>query len=105
LAVVRLSPTAARQLTGLPATAAAKLAVQRLLGDLRRALRPLLERGRATVIAVGSAERLAVAEQLRVVGITPPVLAEEELVGQPAVELFTTIGSSAGSADAAGRAA
>jgi flagellar biosynthesis protein FlhA len=105
LAVVRLSPTAARQLTGLPANAAAKLAVQRLLGDLRRALRPLLERGRATVIAVGSAERLAVAEQLRVVGITPPVLAEEELVGQPAVELFTTIGSSAGSADAAGRAA
>jgi flagellar biosynthesis protein FlhA len=105
LSVVRLSPTAARQLTGQPTTAAEKLDLQRLLADLRRALRPLGERGRATVVAVAAAERVVVARQLRLAGITPPVLAEEELVGQPGVELFTTIGSSARSSDSVNRAA
>ena len=105
LSVVRLSPTVSRQLTGQLEAAAEKFDYQRLLNDLRRALRPLHERGRAVVIAVSAAERAAVAERLRVAGITPPVLAEEELVGQPAVELFTTIGTPARAADAASRAA
>ena len=105
LTVVRLSPTAARQVT-IPAEAAAEiLDAQRLVADIRRALRPLLERGRATVLAVPAAERAAVAEQLRAAGIPQPVLTEDELVGQSDVELFTTIGSPGRESDTVSRAA
>lgn len=105
LAVVRLSPTATRQLTGQPQAAAEKFDYQRLLSDLKRALRPLGERGRAAVVAVSAADRAAVAERLRAAGVPAPVLAEEELVGQPDVELFATIGAPTRATDTVSRAA
>ncbi len=94
LAIVRLTPAAARQLASPGHEAAERLAAERLLADLRRAVRPLHDRGRRCAIAV-TAERLAVAQRLRAAGITTPVLAEQELAGQPGLEAFAVVGGDA----------
>ena len=94
LAVIRVTPAAARLLASPGREAAERLAAERLLADLRRAVRPLHDRGRRCAIAV-TAERLAVAQRLRAAGITTPVLAEQELAGQPGLEAFAVVGGDA----------
>jgi len=104
LAIVRLTPAAARRLASPAQEAAERLAAERLLADLRRAVRPLRERGRRCAIAV-TAGRMAVAERLRAAGFTTPVLAEAELAGQQGLESFAVVGGDAGHHQAADRAA
>jgi len=101
LAVIRLTPSAAEQLAATPQAAAERIAVEELLVGIRRAVRPLLDRGRGIAIAT-AADRPAIARRLRAAGIGVAVLAEQELSGQPQVESFAVIGAVA---DAGGQAA
>jgi len=94
LAVIRVTPAAARLLASPGHEVAERLAAERLLAALRRAVRPLHDRGRRCAIAV-TADRLAVAQRLRGAGITTPVLAEQELAGQPGLEAFAVVGGDA----------
>jgi flagellar biosynthesis protein FlhA len=104
LALIRLTPAAVQRLAGRADEAAERLAAERLIADLRRAVRPLRDRGRPCAIVV-TADRLAVAERLRAAGITVPVLAEHELAGQPGLEAFALVSGNEGSGPAQSRAA
>ncbi len=104
LALIRLTPAAVQRLVNRAGETAERLAVERLIADLRRAVRPLRDRGRPCAIAV-PVERLAVAERLRAAGISVPVLAEHELAGQPGLEAFAIVGGAPDSRLAQSRAA
>ena len=104
LALIRLTPAAAQRLAGRAAETAERLAAERLIAELRRAVRPLRDRGRPCAIVV-TGDRLAVAERLRAAGIIVPVLAEQEIIGQPGLEAFAVVGDGPGSGLPQSRAA
>ena len=66
---------------------------KQLLAELRRALRPLQERGRKCAISVSSERREAFAEHMRAAGVETAVVADAEVQGQPGIEIFATIGT------------
>ena len=72
---------------------ASRLEQKQLLAELRRALRPLQERGRHCAISVSSESREVFAEHMRAAGLEIAVVADTEVQGQPRVEIFATIGT------------
>lgn len=97
LALVRLTPAAADQLATEPHSLAERRAGDRLVAELRRALRPLADRGRPYAIVTPTARR-TVAQRLQAAGIDIAVLADHEVAGQPELEPFAVIASTEESA-------
>ncbi|NDC64004.1 MAG: EscV/YscV/HrcV family type III secretion system export apparatus protein [Planctomycetia bacterium] len=89
LAVVRLSPAAIEECSD-PSVVAPPSA--RLVADLRRALRPVVERGAAPVLLVPGAVRRNVRDSLARQLPDLRVLAEEEVAGEGRVDVFATVG-------------
>jgi flagellar biosynthesis protein FlhA len=87
LTVVRLSPAGITTVVGDDRRAAAQIA-----GAVRRAVRPGVERGAAPIVVVPAAARLRVREALAKQFPEIQVFAEEEIVDEPRVEVFTTLG-------------
>jgi len=96
LAAVRLTAGAVSAVLGSqaagPRAQAAGRDATRLAAEIRRAVRPLVDRGGAPVVVVSGAERRDVHEVLarQLPGIR--VLAEEELADAAGVEIFATLG-------------
>jgi flagellar biosynthesis protein FlhA len=66
----------------------------RIVAEIRRALRPVMDRGGQPVLLVPAAVRLQIRDLLAPELPHVRVLAEEDVSGQPRVETFTTIGIS-----------
>jgi flagellar biosynthesis protein FlhA len=100
LIVVRLQAEAIDAITSMkgpasakePASAAARAVSRPLVAELRRAVRPGIERGAAAVLVVPGASRRGVRDALA--GLIPElqVLAEEEVADERSVEVFATVG-------------
>lgn len=86
LAVIRLAPTTVAALAQTAARPSAQLVAR-----LRRAARPGIERGAPPVVVVPGPTRSQVRAALARHLPELQVLAEEEIVDEPRVELFTTI--------------
>jgi len=89
LAVVRLAPAAIEEITESAGPASPS---PRLVAELRRALRPGVERGAAAVLLVPGPARRAVRNALARQIPELQVLAEEEVAGEGRVEVFATVG-------------
>ncbi|MBT6459159.1 MAG: hypothetical protein HOK57_04975, partial [Planctomycetaceae bacterium] len=92
LTVIEVTPSAVESLTASGAGVASRLEQKQLLTELRRALRPLRERGRQCAISVSSERREAFAEHMRAAGVETAVVADAEVQGQSGIEIFATIG-------------
>ncbi len=93
LTIIEVTPSAVDLLAASVSEVASRLEQKQLLSELRRALRPLQERGRRCAISVSLKHREVFSEQMRAAGIDTPVVADAEMQGQPGVEIFATIGT------------
>ena len=93
LTIIQVTPSAVDSLTASESEVASRLEQKQLLAELRRALRPLQERGRHCAISVSSESREVFAEHMRAAGLEIAVVADTEVQGQPRVEIFATIGT------------
>ena len=92
LAAVRLTAAAIVAVCGPQAAGRGAQGASRIGAEVRRAVRPAVERGGAAVVVVPAADRRAVQESLtrHIPGLR--VLADEEVADEAGLEIFATVG-------------